>query len=144
MNLAVLNTKSTIVNKLPAIATVSKQVSQDQQTGQEQVIKVMSYFIQYNNAIYVFHGVAADVDFNSYFHIFESTMVNFDQLTENSKLNVKPKRIKVQSVQRTGTLTDAFKYFGVPQNQINELELLNNLELSDQVQKGKLIKIIGD
>ena len=144
LNLTVLSTKSAIVNKLPAIATVSQQVSQDQQTGQEQVIKVMSYFIQYNNAIYVFHGVASDVDFNSYFRIFESTMVNFDRLTENSKLNVKPKRIKVQTVQRSGTLSDAFKYFGVPQNQTNELALLNNLELSDQVQKGKLIKIIGD
>lgn len=144
LKLTVLSTKRTTVNGMPAIATVSQQVSQDQQTAQEQVIKVMSYFIQYNNNIYVFHGVAADADFNSDFRIFESTMVNFDRLTEPSKLNVRPKRIKIKSVQRSGTLADAFNYYKVPQKQVNELALLNNMELSDKVQKGKLIKIIGD
>ena len=71
-------------------------------------------------------------------------MVNFNHLTEPSKINVRPKRIKVQSVQRSGTLADAFRYFRVPQDQFNELAFLNNLELSDQVTSGKLIKIIGD
>jgi predicted Zn-dependent protease len=144
LKLAVLSTKRTTVNRFPAIATISQQVTQNQQTGQEQIIKVMSYFIQYNGGIYVFHGVAADADFNSYYRVFESTMVNFDRLNERSKLNVRPQRIKILSVQRTGTLADAFKYFKVPQNQINELALLNNTELTDRVQKGKLIKIIGD
>lgn len=144
LQLTVLDTKKSSVNGLPAIGTVSQQVSQDQQTGQEQIIKVMSYFIEYNSTIYVFHGVASDVDFNSYYRVFESTMVNFNHLTEPSKINVRPKRIKVQSVQRSGTLADAFRYFRVPQDQFNELAFLNNLELSDQVTSGKLIKIIGD
>ncbi len=108
LKLTVLSTKRTTVNRMPAIATVSQQVSQNQQTGQEQLIKVMSYFVQYNNNIYVFHGVAADADFNSYFRVFESTMVNFSKLTEPSKLNVRPKRIKIKSVQRSGTLAGAF------------------------------------
>jgi predicted Zn-dependent protease len=71
-------------------------------------------------------------------------MTNFDSLTEPSKLNVRPKRIKVQAVQRSGTLSDAFKYFGVRQKQFDEIALLNNMELSDRVQKGKLIKILGN
>ena len=71
-------------------------------------------------------------------------MSNFDQLTELSKLNIRPRRIKIQSVQRSGTLADAFKYFRVQQKQFNEIALLNNLELSDRVEKGKLIKIIGN
>lgn len=144
LNLTVLDSKETNVNEFPAIATVSQQVSQDQQTGQEQIIKVMSYFIQYDTHIYVFHGVAADADFNSYFRMFESTMVNFRKLTEPSKLNVKPKRIKIQTVPRSGTLADTFNYFKVPENQAKELALLNNMELTGLVAKGKLIKIIGD
>jgi len=144
LKLAVLSTKNASVNGFPAIATVSQQVSQDQQTGQEQIIKVMSYFIEYNSAIYVFHGVTSDADFNSYFRTFESTMVNFDRLTAASKINVRPKRIKIQSVRRSGTLESAFKNFGVPQTMMNELALLNNLELSDNVTQGKLIKILGD
>ena len=44
----------------------------------------------------------------------------------------------------TGTLTEAFRSFSVPDNQMKELALINNLELTDQVQQGKLIKIIGE
>lgn len=144
LQLTVLDTKRTTINGFPAIGTVSQQVSQDQQTGQKQVIKVVSYFIEYGGVIYVFHGVASDADFNSYFRIFESTMVNFNKLTEASKLNVKPKRIKIQPVRSSGTLADAFEYYKVPQSQIKELAFLNNLELTDKVPQGKLIKIIGD
>lgn len=144
LELNVLSSKRATVNGFPAIVAVSQQVSQDQQTGQQNIIKVLSYIIQKENSIYVFHGVAAEADFNSYFRTFESTMANFRSLTTPSKLNVKPKRIKIKSVQRSGTLSDAFRYYGVPQNQTKELSLLNNLELSDKVQKGKLIKIVGD
>lgn len=143
LNLTVLETKRETVNRLPAVATISQQVSQNQQTGQQQAIKVMSYFIEYNGAVYVFHGVSADTDFNAYASTFESTMRNFNRLTEAAKLNVQPARIRVKKVQQSGTLADAFRYFGVPQSQMNELALLNNLELNDRVQSGKLIKITG-
>jgi len=144
LNLTVLDGKKTKVNDFPALAIVSQQVSQDQQSGQQQTIKVISYFIEYNSNIFVFHGVSSDADFNSNFRIFESTMINFDRLTEPSKLNVKPKRIKIQTVQKTATLADVFNFYKVPQAQMNELALLNNMELSDRIEKGKLIKIIGE
>lgn len=144
LSLTLLDSKQTTVNGLPAVATVSEQVSQDQQTGQQNAIKVLSYFIQHEGAVYVFHGVAAEADFNSYFQTIESSMSNFSRLSEASKLNVKPQRIKVKKVQRNGTLAEAFRYFGVPKSRMDELALLNNLELSDRVQTGKLIKIIGE
>jgi predicted Zn-dependent protease len=144
LQLTVLSSKQALVNGLPAVGTVSQQVSQNQQTGEQQVIKVMSYFIEYNGMIYVFHGVSSDADFNSYFRIFESTMVNFDRLTEPSKLNVQPNRLRIKQVRRSGTLNNVFSYYNVPDNQRQELAFLNNLELTDQVAEGKYIKIIGD
>ncbi|MGC9353670.1 MAG: M48 family metalloprotease [Mariniphaga sp.] len=144
LNLTVLESKREMVNGLPAVAAISQQVSQNQQTGQQQAIKVMSYFIEYGGHVYVFHGVSSDVDFNSFARLFESTMKSFNRLTDASKLNVKPQRVRVKRVQQNGTLADAFRYFGVPQSQMNELALLNNLELSDRVQSGKLLKIIGE
>lgn len=143
LNLTVLDSKRTKVNNFPALAIVSQQVAQDQQTGQ-QAIKVISYFIEFNANIFVFHGVSSDTDFNSNFRIFESTMINFNRLTDPSKLNVTPKRIVIKTVQRNQTLTDAFKSYNVPQTQWNELALLNEMELTQQVSKGKLIKIIGE
>jgi len=144
LNLTVLETKRETVNGLPAVAAISQQVSQNQQTGQQQAIKVMSYFIEYGGEVYVFHGVSSDVDFNSFARLFESTMKSFNRLTDASKLNVKPRRVRVKRVQQNGTLADAFRYFGVQQSQMNELALLNNLDLSDRVQSGKLLKIIGE
>ncbi len=144
LKLTVLDSKRATVNGFPAMAAISQQVSQNQQTGAQQTIKVMSYFIQYNNAVYVFHGVAEDSAFNTYYRIFESTMVNFDRLTDPAKINVQPKRIKIVAVPATGTVSQAFKSLNVPENQMNELALLNQLELSDNVVKGKLIKIISN
>ena len=50
----------------------------------------------------------------------------------------------MKSVQRSGTLADAFRYYGVSQNQMADFALLNNMELTDRVQPGKLIKIVGE
>jgi len=142
LELNVLDSEKTTVNGMPAISAVSEQTSQNQQTGEQQTIKVLSYFIDYNDAIYVFHGVSTGPDFNSWLRTFESTMMNFNRLTDPAKLNEQPKRINVRRVQQTSTLAQALDSFGVPQSQMDELALLNNMELTDRVQAGKLLKTI--
>lgn len=142
--LSLQGSKRVTVNGLPGIITQCKQAVQDQSTGTTQNNMVYSYFISYDNRIYVFHGVSAEADFGSFVRLFDSSMASFSKLTDASKINVKPKRIKVIKVQRTGSLADAFSYSGVPQEKYNELALLNDLELTDQVPAGKLIKIIGE
>ncbi len=144
LGLTLQESKRATVNGFPAIAAVSSQVSQDQSTGAQMAIRVLSYFINYNNNFFVFHGLSTDTDFNSYFRLLESSMLSFARLTDASKLNVKPKKILVKKVQRTGTLANAFAYYGMPQTMMEELALLNNLELNTQVSAGKLIKIVGE
>lgn len=144
IGLTIQDRRKITVNSLPAIATLCKQAVQDQSTGAVQNNMVLSYFINYNNLIYVFHSVSAEVDFGNYSRLFESTMAGFSRLTDASKINVKPKTVQVVKVQRTGTLANAFSNLGVRQAQQEELALLNNLELNSQVQAGKLIKIIGE
>jgi predicted Zn-dependent protease len=136
--------KKRIVNGLPALVTLSKQSTQNQSTGTFQNNEIISYFINLDNTIYVFHGVATEADFNTYDQYFESTAGNFSRLTDASRLNVRPKRIHIVKVQRNGTLTDAFNYYNVPQKQFNELALLNDIDLTARVQAGKLIKIVGE
>jgi predicted Zn-dependent protease len=142
--LTLQGSKRATVNGMNAIITQCKQPVQDQNTGATSTNMVYSYFISYNGLIYVFHGVTAEADFNTYVHLFDSSMASFSKLTDPSKINVNPRRIFVKQVQRTGTLADAFRFYNVPQAQYNELALLNDLELTDQVQSGKLIKIIGE
>jgi len=144
LGLTVRESKKTTVNGMPAIAVLSQQVTQDQTTGAESITQVLSYFIDYNNIYYILHGVSTDTDFNTYSASFESSMKSFSVLTDASKINVKSKKILIKRVFRTGSLENAFTYYGMKQDQMEELALLNNLELTDQVQAGKLIKIIGE
>jgi predicted Zn-dependent protease len=132
------------VNGLPAIITLSKQVTQDNSTGQTSTNIVLSYFIEYGNAYYVFHSVSSEPDFANYSGAMESSMNSFARLTDASKINVKPQKVYVKKVARTGTLASALSYYGVKQDKMAELALLNDLELNDQVQAGKLIKIVGE
>jgi predicted Zn-dependent protease len=129
---------------MPAVATVSERVSQDQQTGQEQTIRVLSYFIEYGDRVYVFHGVSSPEGFNTHLRNFEATFTSFNRLTDPSKLNKQPKRIRLQKVKQTGTLSTALSSMGVAKDQMEELALLNNMELTDQVQAGKTLKVIGE
>ena len=64
LQLNLLESKETTVNGMLAISALSNQISQDQSTGQQQIIKVLSYFIDYNDTFYVFHGISAETDFN--------------------------------------------------------------------------------
>ncbi len=144
LNLTLQSTKSATVNGMPAIVTMAKQISQDQSTGQQQTNMILSYFINYNGVVYVFHGVSTEADFAAFLPALESSMASFAQLTDASKINVKPKKIVVKAVTKAGTLSDAFAYYKVPQSSMTELALLNNMELTTKVAAGKLIKIIGE
>jgi predicted Zn-dependent protease len=132
------------VNGMPALVALSKLVNQDQSTGTTSTNIFLSYFIQYGSVIYTFHGISTEADFPNYSGVMESSMKSFAKLTDASKINVKPQRVYVKKVPRTGTLASAFTSLGVPQDKMSNLALLNNLELTDQVQAGKLIKIVGE
>ncbi len=144
LQLQLLQSQRTTVNGMPAVATVSERISKNEQTGQQQHIRVLSYFIEYGGRIYVFHGVSENAAFNTYTRNFEATMTNFNRLTDASKLNKQPKRIRLQQVKQSGTLANALNSMGVASGQLEELALLNNMELNDQVQAGKLLKVIGE
>ncbi len=143
LGLTAVQSTNTTVNGLQAVRALSNQVTQDQSTGQQSTNKVMSYFINLDNRFYVFHGVTAEADYATYDDVFSSAMVNFSRLTDPSKLNRKPDKLMIKKVQRTGTLADAFAYYGVKKDRMQEVALLNHLALTDKVQAGKLIKVIG-
>jgi len=131
------------VNGMPVITNLSRQVIQDQSTGQQNTNMVLSYFIEYNKNYYVFHGLSSEANYNSYKPSFEKIMTDFSVLTDPVILNKKPVKILIKSVQSSGTLADVFKYYGIAPDRMEELALLNNLNLTDKVNTGKLIKVIG-
>ncbi len=144
LKLNVADSRRVTVNGMPAVVISSRLATQNQQTGQQQNLAVLSYYIDNNGKYYVFHGVSDENDFSAYQKHFEGTMTNFSRLTDQAKINVKPRRVQVREIKRTGTLTDAFRDLGVPHAMLQEMALLNNLELTDRVEAGRLIKIVGE
>jgi predicted Zn-dependent protease len=143
LELNVTDSRRTTVNGMPAVATLSSQTSQDPSTGQQQTIRVLSYFIDDQGTYYVFHGVSAEANFDKYAQAFETTMTNFNKLTDQSRLNVQPERVRVRKIQQAGTLAEAFRSFGIPQERMEEMALLNNMQLNERVSAGRLVKIAG-
>lgn len=144
LKLNVTDTRRVTVNGMPAIAVSSGLATQNQNTGQTQNLQVLSYFIDDNGKYYVFHGVSDEKDFAGYQTQFVNTMTNFSRLTDQAKINVKPQRVQVRQIKRSGTLSEAFRDLNVPQAMLKEMALLNNLELTDRVEAGRLIKIVGE
>lgn len=144
LELTVLETSNIKVNGNNALRAISQQVSQNQQTGQQQVIKLLSYFIEKDGYVYNLHGICNGPEFNTYAGYFESTMKNFDSVSDPSKLNVQANRIRVKTIRSASvSLSDAFEYYKVPQEKYNEFALLNNMELNHTLRKGDMIKVLG-
>jgi predicted Zn-dependent protease len=126
------------VNGLPAVVAVADQVNEQGQTG----ARVLLYVIQYGENMYAFLGASSPADFNAYGPLLKNTMTGFRQMDDQEKLNRKPKRIRIKTVNQNTTLAQALSSFNVNQKQMEELAILNGMMLSDRVEKGTLIKVI--
>jgi predicted Zn-dependent protease len=141
--LTAVESKQVTVNGLPALAIVADQNPQQQQQQQQQeTVRTLTYLIQYGKNIYSIIGVSSATNFNNYFAAFSNTMQRFQKLTDPSKLNRKPERVRVKSVARATTLEQALKQYNTPANRLNEVAILNGMALNEQLSAGTLIKII--
>ena len=123
------------VNGLPAIAMVSARPNE---------LEVLTYLIQYGGKIYKLHGLSTPLDFNKNYSTFKQIFDNFKELTDQSKINKLPERIKIVTVKSNTTLKQALTSFGMKANRHKELSILNGMELTDRVKTGMLIKTIEE
>ncbi|HZV71702.1 MAG TPA: M48 family metalloprotease [Saprospiraceae bacterium] len=142
LQLTVASSNPLTINGLQALEVMSSQTSQDPNTGATSSIKVQSIYIQYKSNIYVFHGVSLPTDFQGYASDFTKTMRGFKELTDQSKINAKPDRIKVVPVKNSGTLAQALQGYSVPSTRIKEFAIVNGMEQNEQVTAGTLIKVV--
>ncbi len=136
-----LESQRTTVNGFSALAMVCDQQAQQDQSGQQVAgPRILTYLIQKENFIYVFHGVSEQNNFNNYTGTFKRTMTNFDKLTDRSKINVEATKIKIATVKRTTDLKAALLALGSSNRDLEELSIVNGMQLTDQVEGGQLIK----
>ncbi len=143
--LQAIQSQEVSVNGLPAIATIAESVTQQQQQQQQAApIRLLNYMIQYNGTIYSIVGVSAAQDFNQYSSIFQQTMEGFKILTDQSKINKKPERIRIKTINNTQPLESIFRYYKIPSARYEELAILNGMQLSETVTAGTMVKILGE
>ena len=82
------------------MAMVSEQI--DTETGEG--IRVLSYFVSYQNLIFIFHGLAELADFDQQLPNFNHSMRNFRVLNDITKITKEPELISIYQANRTTTL----------------------------------------
>ena len=137
-----LESREVTVNGLRAIAVVADPTPVQGQQAQQ--IRTLSYFIQYGTSVYHFLGISATPDFNSYVGYFTNTMENFRELRDAAKLNKKPQRIRIKTINSAITLDQALRNHNVPSARMEEHAILNGMLLTDRLTSGMMIKVVGE
>ena len=135
-NATVQSTEHLLVNGFQAEKVIARMIS-DQGT-----LQTMSYFIAKGNSVYALHGLAGQDGFSQYSSTFSRTLSGFKNLEDPSKINVKPKKLTVKTIDRAGILRTLLKQFGTPDSELENLAILNGMQLADKVNAGTLIKIV--
>jgi predicted Zn-dependent protease len=135
--LTLMESKNTTVNGLTALAMIADQ---QQQQG---TIRTLTYLIRYGDNIYNLMGISRDSDFNTLAPMFQSTMENFRELTDQAKINKQADRIRLITVGQAGTFEQVMRANNVEASRLQELSVLNGMNLDERVEQGMLLKVIG-
>ena len=141
--LQVASTSDRAINGLPATTLVGEITQQDQQSGRTQKLGVIASFISYGGNIYLMSGLSLSQNFRKYAPAMEGSITSFSELTDQSKLNRQPERIKIVTVPGATTLQEALLSNDIPQARLQEFAILNGMDLSTQLPAGYLIKGIS-
>ncbi len=112
-------------------------------SSEEGNIAISSHFIKKDNTVFVFHGLAGEADFGLYAGLFDTSALGFSILSDRSLIEVSPERIEVRAVNAATTFRDAINGFGIPEDKIEELSIINGFEADDTLTSGTRIKIIA-
>ncbi|WP_276371980.1 M48 family metalloprotease [Chryseolinea sp. H1M3-3] len=135
--LTLVESQKNNVNGLPVIAMVADQTSQEQQS-----LRTLIYVIEHGKNIYAMIGVTSIPLFNSFAPTFKASMQNFNTLSDPSKINKQPERIRIKTIKQNASLSEALRSLGTNEKRLEEVAILNGMQLTDRVDKGMLIKVI--
>ena len=108
----------------------------------DDALQTMSYFILKGGTVYVFHGLADQSQYAQYSSVFSKTMGGFRNLTDQSKINVKPQKLAVKTATQAGTAGAALKQFGTADADIEQRTIMNGMLSTQTIAAGTLIKTV--
>jgi predicted Zn-dependent protease len=135
-NARVLDQDNNAINGLPA-----RQVVADIAT-QQGTVRVLSYFIQKDALVYIFHAFSDEPAFHSFVSTFGRSLNGFADLTDPKRIHVQPDRIRIRATKTTTTLDKALTQLGVPKERLKDVALLNGKHLHETIPAKTLLKIV--
>lgn len=109
--------------------------------GRQQALLV-SYFIQKENEVYMFHGLSDEAGFARLTATLTLPAQSFARLTDPARLNRQPQRIAVRQIARATTLEAALQENQVDRALWPRIAWMNEMRLSDRLEPGRRIKIV--
>ena len=119
----------------------SQRVTSEIRT-QKGAYRLMSYFIEKGKSVFVFHGLTSVERFQNYGPLFENTMRQFRELSDPRRIDVKPDRIRIRTTRSSGSLENALRSFGVSNEKLKEMVLLNGGNPNQILPANTLIKVV--
>jgi predicted Zn-dependent protease len=110
--------------------------------SQKAVYELLSYFIEKDKHIFVFHGLTPSDRFQNYRALFDNTMRHFKDLTDPKRIHVEPDRIRIRTIKTAGSLENQLRSLGVANDKMKGLALLNGRDLNQVVPANSLLKVV--
>jgi predicted Zn-dependent protease len=132
----VIRSEAIQVNGLP-----SQHIISEIQT-QKVIYRVISYFIEKGKNVFMFHGLTSIDYFQKHEPLFDYTMHQFKELTDPKRINVKPDRIRIRPTSTSDTLENTLRSFGIQNEKMIEIALLNGRYLNQMIPANTLIKVV--
>jgi predicted Zn-dependent protease len=112
--------------------------------NENQALRVLSYFIQKDQNIFVFHGFTTTQLFSQFANSFESIMTGFNQIRNQAMLAKKPVRVRIERVRQSADLATVLRSFNMPNDKMKDLAIINGIQLTDRLATGSLVKVLRE
>ncbi|HWO40536.1 MAG TPA: M48 family metalloprotease [Candidatus Eisenbacteria bacterium] len=132
----VLESARTRSMNLPAAMVVA-----DARPTNNQVVRVIAYFVEYGGRTYHFIAYTSPQLFGGFRNEFLATMRGFGELTDPEVLRRQPIRLRVERANRTAAFRELVPAKLPKGVTAEELAILNQVGLADEIRAGTLIKL---
>lgn len=99
-------------------------------------------FVQDGDLVYELIGMTRESLFRRYSPVFRDVVTSFDRLRDPEALEIQPLRVRLFRVPERLTFQSALDRAGAAPEQTRDLSLMNQLDPSDIVEEGRLIKVL--
>lgn len=129
-----VNRTNTSVNGFPAVRLRSNIPVEGG------TLAVLSYFIEKDQRVYVFHGYTASNLYGGYESAFIATATSFAEVTNSSILNVQPFRLNAFQAASTASFSSLIQQNVAAGMDLMSLAILNQVETGTTIEQGAWLK----